>query len=176
MKFDFWFVAALLALRLVSGSDALAADVRSQEGGNQPAADGQARDRIDAFILKEMEKAGVKGLSVAIIDGGKIVKEKGYGFADAENRIPVTPTTLFQAASISKSVTAMGALCLVEKKTLSLDEDVNAKLTSWRVPENQYTKDEKVTLARLLSHMGGTSVGGFAGYARGADPAVGRYP
>ncbi len=73
-----------------------------------------------------MEKAGVKGLSVAIIDGGKIVKEKGYGFADAENRIPVTPTTLFQAASISKSVTAMGALCLVEKQSCPLDEDVNA--------------------------------------------------
>jgi CubicO group peptidase (beta-lactamase class C family) len=64
-------------------------------------------------------------------------------------------------------VTAVGALRLVEQNILSLDEDVNAKLVSWKVPENNFTKVQKVTLRRLLSHSAGLNVGGFPGYPRG---------
>ena len=127
----------------------------------------QVKDKIDEYITKQMETSGVKGMSIAIIDGGKIVKVKGYGFTDADRKTPVTPLTLFQAASMSKVVTAMGALRLVDNNRLSLDEDVNAKLTSWKVPENEFTKDEKVTLRRLLCHMAGTTVSGFWGYPQG---------
>ena len=58
----------------------------------------------------------------------------------------------------------MGALKLVEQGALSLDEDVNAKLKSWKVPENEFTQTEKVTLRRLLSHAAGLTVHGFPGY------------
>lgn len=77
--------------------------------------------------------------------------------------------TLFQAGSISKPVAALAALRLVEQGKLSLDEDVNAKLVSWKVPGNEFTKEQKVTLRRLLTHSAGLTVHGFPGYAAGAQ-------
>src|SRR5262249_16319368 len=104
-------------------------------------------------------------LSLAIIQDGKIVKAKGYGVTEKGGKTPITTTTLFQAGSISKAVAAMGALHLVEQGKLMLDEDVNSRLTSWKVPENEFTKDKKVTLRGILSHSAGLTVHGFPGYA-----------
>ncbi len=109
----------------------------------------------------------VPGISIAVINGGKIEWAKGYGMQDASGAQPVTPHTRFQAASISKPVAAMAALSLVQQGMLSLDEDVNAKLRSWKVPENDFTRQEKVTLRRLLSHTAGLTVHGFPGYQSG---------
>jgi CubicO group peptidase (beta-lactamase class C family) len=72
-------------------------------------------DQIDHYILEQMTKRGIPGLSLATIQDGKIVRAKGYGFADRD-KAPVTPATLFQAGSISESVAALGALHLVEQK------------------------------------------------------------
>ncbi|MVM40759.1 serine hydrolase [Spirosoma sp. HMF3257] len=124
-------------------------------------------DDLDDFIRKQMQKRHVPGLSIAIIQDGKIVKAKGYGFIDKTGSTPVTPSTLFQAGSISKSVAAVGALHLTEEGKLSLDEDVNIKLKAWKVPENEFTKDKKVTLRGLLSHTTGLTVHGFPGYEVG---------
>lgn len=121
-------------------------------------------DRIDDVVAAEMRAHHIIGLSLAIIDGGKIVRAKGYGFTDKEGKTPVTSSTLFLAGSISKSVAAVGALHLVEQGRLSLDEDVNARLRSWKVPENEFTKQQKVTLRRILSHTAGLTVRGFPGY------------
>src|SRR5262249_50276365 len=104
------------------------------------------------------------GLSVAVIDGYKIVWAKTYGTTELGGTAPVTTKTLFQAGSISKPVAATGMLALVQAGRLSLDEDVNAKLKTWKVPENEYTKEQKVTLRRLASHTGGLTVHGFPGY------------
>jgi CubicO group peptidase (beta-lactamase class C family) len=71
---------------------------------------------------------------------------------------------MFQAASISKPVAATAMLRLVEEGKLNLDQDVNAYLTSWKVPENQFTAQHKVTLRRLASHSAGLTVHGFPGY------------
>jgi CubicO group peptidase (beta-lactamase class C family) len=79
----------------------------------------------------------------------------------------VTPRTLFQAGSVSKPVAAVGALSLVEQGKLALDEDVNLKLRTWIVPENEFTEEQKVTVRRLLSHSAGTTVHFFPGYAVG---------
>jgi CubicO group peptidase (beta-lactamase class C family) len=79
-----------------------------------------------------------------------------------------TPETLFQAGSISKPVAALAALRLVQDGRLRLDENVNAKLVSWKVPENEFTREQKVTLRRLLSHSAGLTVHGFPGYAADA--------
>jgi len=69
--------------------------------------------------------------------------------------------TLFLAGSISKPVAAIGALSLVERGKLSLTEDVNARLKSWKVPENEYTSGQKVTLALILDHTAGFVGGDF---------------
>jgi CubicO group peptidase (beta-lactamase class C family) len=120
-----------------------------------------------------MQKRGIPGLSLAIIQDGKILKAQSYGFIDKDGKVPVTTNTLFQAGSVSKSVAAMGALYLVEQNKLLLDENVNVKLKSWKVPDNEFTNDKKVTLRGILSHTTGLTVHGFPGYAVGAKiPSV----
>jgi CubicO group peptidase (beta-lactamase class C family) len=73
----------------------------------------------------------------------------------------------FQAASITKSVTAMAALHLVEQGKLSLDAPIQTELTSWILPQNGFSAQHPVTLSGLLSNTAGTSVHGFDGYATG---------
>lgn len=126
-------------------------------------------DSLDAYVKARMAERRISGLSLAIIQDGKVAVARGYGVVDQNSHAPVTPTTLFQAGSISKPVSALGALHLVEAGRLSLDEDVNAKLTSWKVPDNAYTATQRVTLRRLLSHNAGVTVHGFGGYDS-ADP------
>src|SRR5580704_14739404 len=108
------------------------------------------------------------GLSVAVVDHFQIVWTKAYGVVATGSDVPVTTKTLFQAGSISKPVAATGALYLVEHGKLALDEDVNKKLITWKVPDNDFTKTEKVTLRRILSHSAGLTVHGFPGYATDA--------
>ena len=127
---------------------------------------GQAAPAVS--IAEQMQRDKVPAVSVAFFENGGIVWARGYGYADIENKSPVTPETLFQAASISKPVAALAAMHLVEQGALSLDEDVNAKLQSWKVPGNEFTKTEKVTLRRLLTHSAGLTVHGFPGYAADA--------
>jgi CubicO group peptidase (beta-lactamase class C family) len=125
---------------------------------------GAARVRI----LDRMQQLNVPGASVAVIRGFKIEWAKGYGVADRQTAAPVAPQTLFQAASTSKPVAALGALKLVERGQLDLDRDVNAYLKSWKVPQNQFTRQHAVDLRSLLSHTAGTTVHGFGGYEAGA--------
>jgi CubicO group peptidase (beta-lactamase class C family) len=70
-------------------------------------------------------------------------------------------------SSISKPTTTLAALRLVQDGKLNLDENVNTRLTEWTVPENEFTKVQKVTLRRLVSHSAGLNVHGFDGYASG---------
>ena len=116
-------------------------------------------------IEERMQHYGVPGVAIAVVEGFEIAWVKGYGVADAEASGAVTEETLFQAASISKSFTAAVALRLAEQGVLDLDEDVNAKLRSWKVPENEFTREQKVTVRRILNHTAGTTVHGFRGYA-----------
>ena len=124
-------------------------------------------DKVDDVVAAQIQEHEIPGLSLAIIQDGKIIKAQGYGFTDKSGKTPVTTSTLFQAGSVSKSVAALGALRLVEHNRLSLDADVNTKLQTWKVPENEFTKEKKVTLRGILSHSAGLTVHGFPGYAVG---------
>jgi len=123
---------------------------------------------VDDVVAAEMKERHIIGVSLAIIENSLISKAKGYGFKEQSAPTSVTTSTLFQAGSISKPVAALGALHLVMDGRLSLDEDVNRWLKTWKVPENDFTKSEKVTLRRILSHSAGLTVHGFPGYAVGA--------
>lgn len=124
-------------------------------------------DDVDDFVRATMSEHHVIGLSLAVIRRGEVVKANGYGFADSGEKTPVTTTTLFQAGSISKSVAAVAALHLVEMGKLTLDSNVNTELRGWKIPANQYTKQQHVTLRRILSHTSGLTVHGFPGYEMG---------
>src|ERR1041385_6147697 len=97
----------------------------------------------------------VPGVSIAVIDSGRIVWARAFGVKEAGTADSVTSQTLFQAASISKPVAATAMLRLVEQGKLSLDENVNDYLKSWKLPVNKYTAREKVTLRRIVSHNAG---------------------
>lgn len=115
-------------------------------------------------IHERMAFYKVPGISVAVINDFKVEWAKGYGVLDTETRAPVTGHSLFQAASISKPVTAAVALKMVQDGALSLDADINSALKSWKLPDNKFTAQVKVTLKHLLSHTGGVTVSGFPGY------------
>jgi CubicO group peptidase (beta-lactamase class C family) len=116
-------------------------------------------------LAERMANHRVPGVSIAVIDGGRVAWARGFGVKQAGTADPVTAATLFQAASISKPVSQTAMLRLVERGTLDLDADVNRYLTSWKVPESRFTATEKVTLRRLASHTAGLTVHGFPGYA-----------
>lgn len=111
-----------------------------------------------------MKSYSVPGLSIAVIDQGKIDWAKGYGQRTLEGRDLVTPATLFQVASISKPITAFGVLRLVDRGLISLDEPVNSVLKTWKIPENNFTLKTPITLRHLLTHSSGANVSGFPGY------------
>lgn len=120
-------------------------------------------------LAERMTNYKVPGVSIAVIQNGRIAWARGFGVKEAGKTDPVTPTTLFQAASISKPVAATAMLRLVERGTLNLDTNVNTYLKSWKVPDNKFTTTEKVTLRRIVSHTAGLTVHGFPGYAT-TDP------
>jgi CubicO group peptidase (beta-lactamase class C family) len=156
-----WFVVSVMSLR-AQAPEMLAPDTVVL---TLPMSEGKPPLSFTLNDLMRLYK--VPGLSVAVVEGNKLTWARGFGFVAPGSSTPVTPETLFQAASISKPVTAAGGLWLVEHGKLDLDGNVNLKLKSWKVPDNQFTAKEKVTLRRLMSHNAGMNVHGFAGYEQG---------
>ncbi|MBN1185372.1 MAG: beta-lactamase family protein [Bacteroidales bacterium] len=115
-------------------------------------------------IEERMKSHKVNGVSIAVVHNFKIEWAKGYGWADVDEKREVTTQTLFQAASISKSVSAVGILKLVEDKIIDIDTDINQYLSSWKFPYDSVTKSKKITVRNLLNHSAGLSVSGFPGY------------
>jgi CubicO group peptidase (beta-lactamase class C family) len=172
MPFPHLFFTALLCLQInLQGFNPLNIEEilqKQTESYLRPSVtiDNQPYERMS--LQQRMAFLKVPGVSIAVIHNGKLAWAKGYGnICDDPESPEVDIHTLFQVSAISSSLTAVGALLLVQQGKLSLDEDVNHYLTSWKVPENAYTKKQKVTLRRLLSHTAGTSVPGFPGYKNG---------
>jgi CubicO group peptidase (beta-lactamase class C family) len=131
---------------------------------------------LPPVILKGERASGMKltdrmqfyktpGVSMAVINDGRIEWARAYGTREAGGKAAVTTTTVFQAASLSKPITATAVLRLVEQRKLDLDSDADRSLKAWRLTQNEFTRTEKVTLRRLLSHSAGLTVSGFQGYA-----------
>ncbi len=124
-------------------------------------------DSIPGLNLESrMRETHIKGLSIAVIRNYKIEWAKGYGWADEKENRKVTPTTRFQAASISKSLNSMGILKLAEHGKLDLDADINNYLTTWKFPYDSLSNNKKISTINLLSHTAGLSIHGFPGYER----------
>lgn len=125
----------------------------------------------DISSLDEVEDLlsyhGAAGLSTAVIVNGQIAWARGWGVTDSTNPAPITPETILQCGSISKAVTALAALRMVDQGALDLDTDVNELLTSWRVPEVGGWQPV-ITIRDLLTHASGLTIWGFQGYELGA--------
>jgi D-alanyl-D-alanine carboxypeptidase len=116
----------------------------------QPARSGATmRDTVDRFIAAEMARMHIPGVSVAVVRGGKVIKAEGYGVADLEQQIPVTPETVFKIGSVSKQFLATGIMLLAQDGRLSVDDPVAKYYAgapeSWR----------GITLRHFLTHTSG---------------------
>ncbi len=116
-------------------------------------------------IDERMRHYGVPGVSVAVVENCRIVEARGFGSATVDGR-PVDAHTRFAAGSVSKVVASVGALALVQKGQLSLDEDISTRLRHWQLPREGEFAGSNVTLRNLLTHGAGLSVAGFKGYPR----------
>ena len=149
---------------------AIEARIEQVENGLLPASSAGGVPIQGARLAERMTALKVPGISIAVINNGAIEWARGFGLADVASGRHVNEHTRFQAASISKSVTAMAAMSLVQAGMLSLDEDVNLRLAAWKLPTNEFTAQRKVTLRGLLSHTAGIGGHGFQGYA--VDQAI----
>jgi CubicO group peptidase (beta-lactamase class C family) len=127
-----------------------------------------------ASLQERMAFYHVPGVSIAVIDHGKVEWAHGYGIADLTTGSTVDEHTLFHGASLSKPINAITVLKFVQDGKLDLDRDINEQMTGWRLPPSKYTVDKPITLRRLLSHTAGMSLAAFGlGYPAGTTlPSV----
>ena len=151
------------------GAESDSARIARVERGLLPAVAVRGRSDNGYPLSDRLRRYGVPGVSIAVIDGGRVAWARAYGTLVAAGATQVDTATLFQAGSISKAVTAVAALRLVERGVLRLDEDVNLRLRSWKVPASESTREKPVTLRGLLSHSAGLNVPSFPGYDAGAS-------
>jgi CubicO group peptidase (beta-lactamase class C family) len=138
--------------------------IQQFETGLRPHFEPTSHKSRDYSLAERMAEYRIPGVSVAVINGGKLDWAKGYGVRSAGETGAVDTETLFQAASISKTVAALAILRLFDAWGLDLDADVNDYLTSWKVPPTEGWQP-RITLRHLLSHSAGTTVHGFLGYS-----------
>lgn len=106
-------------------------------------------DDVDRYIFEEMQKRGIPGLALAVVQDGVVVKNRGYGLAQVENQVPVTPETRFNIASVDKQFTATLVMMLAEEGKLSIEDEIGRHLpeppAAWK----------GIRIRHLLSHTGG---------------------
>ena len=154
----FRVVAAAVALLVVSGAF-VGWRLTRPPSFHEPASVAALARVLDEVVPEALRRERVPGAAVAIVRSGQVAWVRGFGVADATGRVAVQPRTVFQVASVSKPVAAMGALRLVEQRRLDLDRP----LTLWRFPRSDHDP-RGVTLRRLLSHTAGVSVPGYTGH------------
>ncbi len=124
----------------------------------------QLSQRLDSIAGAPVRSGSVAGLAVAVVRGRDTLLLKGYGFADIENQVPVTPQTVFRIGSVTKQFTSAAVMQLVEQGKVSLDDDITKYIP--RYP----TRGQQITVRHLMNHTSGipsyTDVGAFGAMIR----------
>jgi N-acyl-D-amino-acid deacylase len=113
---------------------------------------------FDLLFTDHVVKNKLPGAAVALTRNGKLVYARGFGYANVEKKTPVQPTSLFRTASVSKSITAVAVMQLVEKKLVKLDAPILDFITLKPHLEPKTKPDprwKKVTVRHCLQHTGG---------------------
>ena len=118
----------------------------SAQAARAPAA---TPDSVDRYITAEMASRHIPGVSIAVVRAGKVIKAVGYGVADLENDIPVTPQTVFKIGSVSKQFIATGIMLLAQDGRLSVDDPVSKYFAG--APEAW----QGITIRHFLTHTSG---------------------
>jgi len=149
----------LLTVTLVAASSFACNDrnTASTVGRGEPPKAATLEAEFDALVPKLLAEKGVPGVSIAVVQGGKITLEKAYGLADKAKKKPVTSQTRFQIGSISKTLAAWAVMTLVDRGQVELDAPIDRYLKRWHLPKSEFDSN-KVTVRRLLSHTSGLSV------------------
>lgn len=122
--------------------------------------------KLVAFVEQRLAIHKVVGATIALVEKGAITHEAAFGVLSTGTGTPLTQDTVFQAASISKAVTAWGVLRLVQEGRLELDAPVSKYLTRWQLPPSPFDANE-VTIRRVLAHTAGLSLPSYVGFDPG---------
>lgn len=109
---------------------------------------------VDAWLSLKIQYDRIPGLAVGIVYNGKLVYQKGFGYADVESKVSITPKTCFRIASISKTFTAVAVMQLVEQGKINLDDRVE-KYLPWFKAQTKDFNSSNITIRQVLSHTGG---------------------
>jgi CubicO group peptidase (beta-lactamase class C family) len=118
---------------------------------------------LDTKSDRLLARYAVPGVAISVIENGEVRWIGTFGYADLEQKAAVSEQTVFQVASVSKSVAAVGAMKLVEEGRLDLYSPAEIYLSRWQLPDSEFNKDG-VTIQRLLSHTAGLTLHGYPGY------------
>lgn len=171
----YWIAGAVLASALIAGG--ATADPLDESDPRIHAFEAGLVDRTDRddpaaqrwTIEQRLAHHGVPGVGIAIIQDGEVVWSKGYGVKLAGGEALIDADTVFSVGSVSKMINAALILRMAAEGLVDLDADVNEYLTSWKVPDTQYTRQNKVTLRAILSHTAGFSQHGFGDFQPGQE-------
>ncbi|QWF17055.1 serine hydrolase domain-containing protein [Lysobacter capsici] len=151
-----WFAASLLMGSWIAVSPQAAA---TPADTTEPAFAAVIEREVPAI----MKAAKIKGAAVGLIVDGELVYAKGFGFADHAGTVPVTPDTVFVAASLSKPIAAWTVTRLAERGDIALDRPVADMLSPWPLAAGKFDR-RAITVRHLLSHTAGTTLGGYQGW------------
>lgn len=166
-RFVYLIITLLLpAQALLAQGKAVLAKIKEVENNLLPGIQFADSTIMHYNISDRMKSYIVPSVSIAVINHGKIAWAKAYGLADVKLKRKATTNTLYQAASISKSVNAVSIMRLVKENKVDLDTSISSYLKTWQLPVNDYNRGRKITLRKLLSHTAGISVAGFNSYKR----------
>lgn len=116
--------------------------------------DRQHQEQISGLVEREMAKTGTVGLSIVVIDDQRIVWAEGFGWADKLNRVPATPETIYQVASVTKLFTAFAAMQLAEQGKLDIDRPIQSYLPAFAL-KTRYPQDKPITSRTIMTHHSG---------------------
>ena len=149
---------------LTSNADSIKWQIHRFENNLLPAIRVEGENKVRYSLYDRMKMYHVPGVSVALIENNRVIWAKAYGIIRSDTSDSISVSTVFQAASLSKPVTATVTMMLAEQGRLDLDKPVNSVLSQWQIPENDYTKNDAITPRMILLHTSGLNVSGFRGY------------